>query len=95
MAQSDSPQSAPKKAPAIEKPPEATPQQPQGPPPIETIFQPVATECIRAPQDAPAELIVTFTILEGMAVKRLTFLVQENGKKQFLDAVTGGLVMPS
>lgn len=94
MAQSDSPQSAPKKPPAIEKAPEAPPQ-PQGPPPIETIFQPVATECIRAPQDAPAELIVTFTILEGMAVKRLTFLVQENGKKQFLDAVNGGLVMPS
>lgn len=93
MAQNDSPQSPAKAAPAIEKPPEAV-QQPQGPPPIETIYQPVATECVRTPQDAPAELIVTFTIVRGMAIERHTYLVQDAGKKQFQDAVTGGLVVP-
>jgi hypothetical protein len=59
------------------------------------IFQPVQTECIRAPEDAPAELIVTFTVMDGFSVRRHTYLVQANGKAAFVDAVTGGLVVPS
>lgn len=88
MAQSDHPQSTAKQPPEVEA---APPAQPQGPPPVETIYQPVMTEAVKM-EDG---LVVTFTVLRGMSVERHSYLVQKPGKENILDACTGGLVMPS